>query len=74
VKRILIAILILAVLAILAGVTVFLMSREEATVPVEGYGAHTGSFGRPVGVAIDRRGALLVADHFGNKVLRVAPR
>ena len=29
--------------------------------------------GRPVGVAIDRQGALLVADDVGNKVFRVAP-
>lgn len=29
--------------------------------------------GRPVGVAIDRRGALLVADDVGNSVWRVAP-
>ncbi|MGK9171335.1 sorbosone dehydrogenase family protein, partial [Inquilinus limosus] len=29
--------------------------------------------GRPVGVAIDRRGALLVADDVGNAVWRVAP-
>lgn len=29
--------------------------------------------GRPVGVAIDRQGALLVADDVGNKVWRVAP-
>jgi glucose/arabinose dehydrogenase len=41
VKRILVAIAILVVLAILAGVAVFFMSREEATVPVEeGYGAN----------------------------------
>ncbi|RUV81550.1 sorbosone dehydrogenase family protein, partial [Mesorhizobium sp. M5C.F.Ca.IN.020.14.1.1] len=31
------------------------------------------AFGRPVGVAIDRRGALLVADDVGNKVWRVVP-
>ena len=30
--------------------------------------------GRPVGVAIDSRGALLVADDVGNSVWRVAPR
>jgi glucose/arabinose dehydrogenase len=30
--------------------------------------------GRPVGVAIDRRGALLVADDVGNAVWRVTPR
>jgi len=29
--------------------------------------------GRPVGVAIDRQGALLVADDVGNTVWRVAP-
>ena len=31
------------------------------------------AFGRPVGVAIDRRGALLVADDAGNRVWRVTP-
>jgi glucose/arabinose dehydrogenase len=31
------------------------------------------AFGRPVGVAIDRTGALLVADDVGNCVWRVAP-
>jgi glucose/arabinose dehydrogenase len=31
------------------------------------------AMGRPVGVAIDRRGALLVADDVGNAVWRVAP-
>jgi glucose/arabinose dehydrogenase len=29
--------------------------------------------GRPVGVAVDRRGALLVADDVGNTVWRVVP-
>jgi glucose/arabinose dehydrogenase len=29
--------------------------------------------GRPVGVALDKRGALLVADDVGNTVWRVAP-
>src|SRR5690606_37715095 len=29
--------------------------------------------GRPVGVAVDRQGALLVADDVGNKVWRVTP-
>jgi hypothetical protein len=29
--------------------------------------------GRPVGVAIDKRGALLVADDVGNTIWRVAP-
>jgi glucose/arabinose dehydrogenase len=32
------------------------------------------AYGRPVGVAIDARGALLVADDVGNAVWRVAPR
>ena len=32
------------------------------------------AWGRPVGVAIDRRGALLVADDVGNVVWRVTPR
>jgi glucose/arabinose dehydrogenase len=31
------------------------------------------AMGRPVGVAIDRTGALLVADDVGNKVWRVVP-
>jgi glucose/arabinose dehydrogenase len=31
------------------------------------------AYGRPVGVAVDRRGALLVADDVGNAVWRVAP-
>jgi glucose/arabinose dehydrogenase len=31
------------------------------------------TFGRPVGVAIDRTGALLVADDVGNAVWRVTP-
>jgi glucose/arabinose dehydrogenase len=31
------------------------------------------AFGRPVGVAIDARGALLVADDVGNTVWRVTP-
>ena len=30
--------------------------------------------GRPVGVAIDKQGALLVADDVGNKVWRVTPQ
>jgi glucose/arabinose dehydrogenase len=32
------------------------------------------AFGRPVGVAIDRKGALLVADDVGNAIWRVAPK
>ncbi|RUV09525.1 sorbosone dehydrogenase family protein, partial [Mesorhizobium sp. M7A.T.Ca.TU.009.01.3.1] len=31
------------------------------------------AFGRPVGVAIDRTGALLIADDVGNKIWRVIP-
>lgn len=31
------------------------------------------AMGRPVGVAIDRKGALLVADDVGNKIWRVTP-
>ena len=31
------------------------------------------AMGRPVGVAVDRKGALLVADDVGNAVWRVAP-
>jgi len=32
------------------------------------------AFGRPVGVALDKRGALLVADDVGNVIWRVTPR
>jgi len=35
--------------------------------------ANGDAFGRPVGVAIDRKGALLVADDVGNIVWRVTP-
>jgi glucose/arabinose dehydrogenase len=35
--------------------------------------AEGDAFGRPVGVAIDRAGALLVADDVGNTVWRVTP-
>jgi glucose/arabinose dehydrogenase len=31
------------------------------------------AYGRPVGVTVDKRGALLVADDVGNAVWRVAP-
>jgi len=31
------------------------------------------AYGRPVGVAIDTRGALLVADDVGNAIWRVTP-
>jgi len=37
-------------------------------------GPNGEAFGRPVGVAIDRRGALLVADDVGNTIWRVAAR
>ena len=36
--------------------------------------ADGNAYGRPVGVAIDKKGALLVADDVGNVVWRVAPR
>ena len=32
------------------------------------------AFGRPVGVAVDREGALLVADDVGNVIWRVTAR
>ncbi|RYF55503.1 MAG: sorbosone dehydrogenase family protein, partial [Comamonadaceae bacterium] len=32
------------------------------------------AYGRPVGVALDGKGALLVADDVGNAVWRVAPQ
>ena len=35
--------------------------------------AHGNAQGRPVGVAIDRAGALLIADDVGNTVWRVTP-
>jgi glucose/arabinose dehydrogenase len=31
------------------------------------------ALGRPVGVAVDRQGALLVADDVGNRIWRVTP-
>jgi glucose/arabinose dehydrogenase len=34
--------------------------------------AHDRAFGRPVGVAVDKHGALLVADDVGNTVWRVS--
>ena len=34
--------------------------------------AEGDAYGRPVGVAIDRRGALLVADDVGNTIWRVS--
>jgi glucose/arabinose dehydrogenase len=44
------------------------MPRDVLTVFLDGKG---NARGRPVGVAIDRRGALLVADDVGNTVWRV---
>jgi len=44
--------------------------RDVLTGFVSGEGK---AFGRPVGVALDRTGALLVADDVGNTVWRVAP-
>jgi glucose/arabinose dehydrogenase len=39
-----------------------------------GFLDHKGNaLGRPVGVALDKHGALLVADDVGNTVWRVAP-
>ena len=39
---------------------------------LEGFLDNEGhAYGRPVGVAVDRRGALLVADDVGNVVWRV---
>lgn len=35
--------------------------------------AEGNAHGRPVGVAVDERGGLLVADDFGNAIWRVAP-
>ena len=32
------------------------------------------AYGRPVGVAFDKRGGLLVADDVGNAIWRLAPR
>jgi glucose/arabinose dehydrogenase len=36
-------------------------------------GSDDAAHGRPVGVAIDRTGALLVADDVGNTIWRIAP-
>ena len=41
---------------------------------VTGFQADGKTFGRPVGVAVDPRGALLVADDLSNTVWRVTPR
>jgi glucose/arabinose dehydrogenase len=51
---------------------------QPASMPIDlltGFlSADGGAFGRPVGVAIDRRGALLVADDVGNVVWRVSAK
>lgn len=41
---------------------------------VSGFNVDGKTFGRPVGVAVDPRGALIVADDMGNTVWRVVPR
>jgi glucose/arabinose dehydrogenase len=41
---------------------------------VTGFQAEGDTFGRPVGVAVDPRGALLVADDLSNTLWRVTPR
>jgi glucose/arabinose dehydrogenase len=41
---------------------------------VTGFQAEDDTFGRPVGVAVDPRGALLVADDLSNTLWRVTPR
>ena len=50
----------------------------ESTSPVDvltGFvNAGGDAHGRPVGVAVDKRGALLVADDVGNVIWRVSPR
>jgi glucose/arabinose dehydrogenase len=51
---------------------------KPSGMPVEvlgGFVSRKGeAWGRPVGVAVDGRGALLVADDVGNTVWRVSPR
>ena len=51
---------------------------KPAGLPIDVLGGFVGpegqAWGRPVGVAIDTRGALLVADDVGNTVWRVTPR
>ena len=53
----------------------FVGARPAALQPVDvltGFLSEGGdAYGRPVGVAIDRRGALLVADDVGNVIWRV---
>jgi glucose/arabinose dehydrogenase len=50
------------------------MPNGEAQDVLTGFlDAQGNARGRPVGVAIDKRGALLVADDVGNAVWRVTP-
>ncbi len=47
-------------------------SRDDAAETAEGFVNDEGNaHGRPVGVAIDKKGALLVADDVGNAIWRV---
>jgi glucose/arabinose dehydrogenase len=46
------------------------MPRDVLTGFLNGNGEAQG---RPVGVAVDRRGAVLVADDVGNVIWRIAP-
>ena len=58
------------VLSVLATMTA--ACGVSARLPVTGFVKENGDgMGRPVGVAIDKRGALLVADDVGNAVWRV---
>ncbi len=51
------------------------MLRVHAVHALHGFvNAEGDALGRPVGVAIDGHGALLVADDVGNAVWRVMPR
>jgi glucose/arabinose dehydrogenase len=56
----------------------FAKGKPTGALPVEvltGFLSEAGTaYGRPVGVALDRRGALLVADDVGNSVWRVSAR
>ena len=48
------------------------MPTSQPLVVLEGFVSDKGdAYGRPVGVAIDKRGALLVADDVGNVIWRV---
>ena len=55
----------------------FVDGKPSAAKPIEVLAGFLGpqgeAYGRPVGVAIDKRGALLVADDVGNVIWRVAP-